>query len=60
MQPLNVMEGEGFFKLMKELAPYYKVPWSPHFKKLLCDKYNIVMMEYTSRISNATVAIFDS
>lgn len=54
MRPFNVVEGEGFLKLMKELAPYYKVPSSTHFKKLLCDKYDIVKMEYVSRISNAT------
>lgn len=54
MRPFNVVEGEGFLKLIKELAPYYKVPSSTHFKKLLCDKYDVEKMKYVSRISNAT------
>lgn len=54
MRPFNVVEGKGFLKLMKELAPYYKAPSSTHFYKLLCDKYDIAKMEYASRISNAT------
>lgn len=54
MRPFNVVEGEGFLKLIKELAPYYKVPSSTHFKKLLCDKYDILKMQFSSRISSST------
>lgn len=53
MRPFNVVEGEGFLKLMREVAPCYKVPSATHLKKLLCDKYESVKIELTKRISNA-------
>lgn len=53
MRPFNVIEGEGFLKLMKEVAPFYKVPSSTFIKKKLSEKYDIVALLYKQRIEKA-------
>lgn len=50
MRLFNVAEGEGSFKLMKELAPYYRVTSLTHFKKLLGDKNDMVKKEYLMQL----------
>ncbi|XP_036342271.1 zinc finger BED domain-containing protein 4-like [Rhagoletis pomonella] len=53
MRPFHIVEGEEFLELMKEVAPVYKVPSSTHFKKLLCDKYDVMKREWSVKISKA-------
>ena len=39
MRPFNIVEGEGFKHLMKEVAPSYKIPSASYIKKKLREKY---------------------
>ena len=53
MRPFNVIEGEGFLKLMREVAPSYKVPSSKFMKKKLCEKYDVTKLFYEKKIEQA-------
>lgn len=53
MCPFNVVEGEGFLKLMKEAAPFYKVPSSSRLKKKLLKKFDVTALIYKQRIEAA-------
>lgn len=50
MRPFNIVEGEGFLQLMKELAPTYKVPSSKYFKQKLVEKCDVVIESCKTRI----------
>ncbi|XP_039287793.1 E3 SUMO-protein ligase ZBED1-like [Nilaparvata lugens] len=39
MRPFQVIEGKGFKRLMKELAPGYKIPSVKYIKKRLAEKF---------------------
>ncbi|XP_055909811.1 zinc finger BED domain-containing protein 4-like [Eupeodes corollae] len=54
MRPFNVVEGEGFLKLMKEAAPLYKVPSSTFFKNKLAEKYDVTVLQYKNKIEKAS------
>lgn len=53
MRPFNVVEGESFLKLMKEAAPFYKVPSSSFLKKKLFEKFDVTALIYKQRIEVA-------
>lgn len=41
MRPFNIVQGDGFKHLMKEIAPNYKVPSASFLKKKLNDKFSV-------------------
>lgn len=52
-RPFYMLEGEGFRRLMKELAPSFKVPSPKYIKKQLDLKYQSVSNNMKQRIADA-------
>ncbi|CAG9827342.1 unnamed protein product [Diabrotica balteata] len=50
-RPINIVEGVGFKRLIKELAPLYKVPSRETFKKLMDTKYEVIANLYKTKFS---------
>lgn len=58
MQPLNIVENEGFRHLMKTVVPQYKLPSRDTFTRRLDTKYEVVsqkIKEKLSRIDSVTI-----
>uniref|UniRef100_A0A6P7H793 Zinc finger BED domain-containing protein 1-like isoform X1 n=1 Tax=Diabrotica virgifera virgifera TaxID=50390 RepID=A0A6P7H793_DIAVI len=53
LRPFHIIEGEGFKNLMKEVAPFYKVPSATFIKKKLAEKYEVTSLLFKQRLLNA-------
>lgn len=51
MRPFNIVKGEGFLCLMKELQPNFKVPGAKYLKKKTLGKYEACLATARSRLS---------
>ncbi|XP_066585169.1 E3 SUMO-protein ligase ZBED1-like [Prorops nasuta] len=49
--PLNIVEREGFKKLMKVIAPMYQIPSRKNITKLIEEKYNLLSSIISDRLS---------
>lgn len=48
-RPFSVIEGKGFKRLMKLLAPSFRIPAVSYIKKELCLKYTILWLQVSSQ-----------
>ncbi|CAG5056557.1 unnamed protein product [Parnassius apollo] len=53
MRPFNIVEGEGFLRLVKELEPTFKVPGAKYLKKRTTEKYEACVTIYPSTCGRA-------
>lgn len=53
-RPFYILEGQGFKKLMKELAPSFKIPSAAFMKKQLDLKYDAVAFHFKEKLQKAT------
>ncbi|KAH9641677.1 hypothetical protein HF086_005123 [Spodoptera exigua] len=51
MRPFNIVEGEGFLRLVKELEPTFKVPGAKYLKKMTTEKYEACITICKSKLS---------
>ena len=51
MRPFNIVEGEGFLRLVKELEPTFKVPSAKYLKKRTTEKYEACVAICKSKLS---------
>lgn len=51
MRPFQIVEGEGFLRLVKELEPTFKVPGRKYLKKRTSEKYEACAAICKSRLS---------
>lgn len=49
-RPFYLVEGKGFRRFMKELAPLYKVPSREYIKNKIDNKYDVMFSIYKERI----------
>lgn len=52
IRPFNVVQGEGFKRLIKELAPTFSIPSSSFLKKKLTEKYEVSVQEFKEKLEN--------
>ena len=50
MRSFNTLQGEGFKRLMKEVAPLYKIPSASYIKKKLLEKYEVTAHMYKQKL----------
>lgn len=50
-RPFNIVQGDGFKRLMRELVPSYKIPSPATLKKVLDNKYEITRLSFMNKLA---------